>query len=96
MDKLFFNNFTKIVKSGITQPYKFFMLFLLPSDMTYDGDYHNFETYYAEQKEIRKKDGKPFDFYNVIYDYLGNRYWKGAFLSGLRYASEILFPILLK
>jgi hypothetical protein len=93
---MFFNNYSKIIKSGITQPYKFFMLYLLPQNMTYDGDYQNFEKYYQEQKEIRTKNGKPFEFFDVIYDYLGSRYWKGAILSGFRYGSEILFPIFLK
>lgn len=96
LSSLTFNNFSKIIKSGASQPYKFFMLYLLPKDMTYDGDYKNFEIYYAKRKKIAESKNKPFLFFNVIYDYLGSRYWKGAVLSGLRYASEILFPLFLK
>lgn len=32
----------------------------------------------------------------MIYEYLGARFWKGAWLTGFRYGSEILFPIFLK
>jgi hypothetical protein len=93
---LIFNNFTKIITSGVKEPYKFFMLYFLPPDLTYDGDFHNFQAFYEKRKKAAQDKGKELSFYDVIYDYLGARFWKGAILTAFRYGSEILFPIFLK
>lgn len=39
---------------------------------------------------------KPFEFFDVIYKYLGSTYDAGSWLTGFKYLSEILFPIFLK
>lgn len=96
ISKLFMFNLSKVVDAGMKQPYKFFMLYFLPKEFTYEGDYKNFEKFYQEKSKKIEAAGKKMDFLDLVFEYLGSRYQWGAFLNGLRMLSDILFPIFLK
>lgn len=43
-------NLSKIVDAGMKEPYKFFMLYFIPKEFTYEGDYKNFEKFYSDRR----------------------------------------------
>lgn len=72
------------------------MMFKHPPNLSYSGDYQNFEKIFMKKVEEFKKKGKKVDLLELIFEYLGANYKIGAFFSGFRLLVDVFFPILLK